>query len=126
MSKNFVSNEDANSLFSKVGDRLGLRPKTFTGTHDQWDQLTELQQSEYEYVNFTDDCDIASTVFTETLTAGDTTITITDQAISADSMIDIYTNVFGIAPTNIAASAGTVTVTFNAQQNDISVKIVVR
>ena len=126
MSKNFVSNEDANSLFSKVGDRLGLRPKTFTGTHDQWDQLTELQQSEYEYVNFTDDCDVVSTVFTETLTAGDTTITVTDQAISADSMIDIYTNVFGIAPTNIVASAGTVTVTFNAQQNDISVKIVVR
>lgn len=66
------------------------------------------------------------TVFTKTLTAGDTTITITDQAISANSMIDIYTNVFGIAPTNIVASAGTVTVTFNAQQNDISVKIVVR
>ncbi len=55
MSKNFVSNEDASSLFGKVGERLGLRPKTFTGTHDQWDLLTELQQSEYEYVNFTDD-----------------------------------------------------------------------
>lgn len=66
------------------------------------------------------------TIFTRTLTAGDTTITIMDQVISADSMIDIYANVFGIAPTNIVASAGTVTVTFNAQQNDISVKIVVR
>ena len=57
MSKNFVSNEDANALFSKVGNRLGLRPKTWTGTHAEWDILSPTDQAKYEYVNFTDDFD---------------------------------------------------------------------
>ena len=55
MSENFVSNSNANSLVTKVNERLALRPKTFTGSHDDWDNLTAAQQAEYQYVNFNDD-----------------------------------------------------------------------
>lgn len=55
MSKNFVSNEDANSLFGKVSERLELRPKTWTGSHRDWDNLDPSEQAKYDYVNFDDD-----------------------------------------------------------------------
>ena len=55
MSENFVSSSNATSLITKVGERLELRPKTWTGSHDGWDALTPTQQAEYEYVNFNDD-----------------------------------------------------------------------
>jgi len=55
MSENFVSSSNATSLITKVGERLELRPKTWTGSHDEWDALTPAQQAEYDYVNFNDD-----------------------------------------------------------------------
>lgn len=52
---NFVSKENADSLFGKVGERLELRPKTWTGSHHDWDNLDPSEQAKYEYVNFNDD-----------------------------------------------------------------------
>lgn len=65
----------------------------------------------------------ASTIFTETLTAGDTTITITDSQIAIGSTIDIYTDVYGLEPTNVAVTAGQIVLTFDAQGVDIHVKV---
>ena len=65
----------------------------------------------------------ASTIFTETLTAGDTTITITDSQIAIGSTIDIYTDVYGLEPTNISVTAGQIVLTFDAQGVDIHVKV---
>ena len=65
----------------------------------------------------------ASTIFTETLTAGDTTITITDPQIAIGSVIDIYTDVYGLEPTNVAVTAGQIVLTFDAQGVDIHVKV---
>ena len=52
---NFISSSNATTLFTKIGERLGLRPKTWTGTQSDWDDLDPSVQAEYEYVNFTDD-----------------------------------------------------------------------
>ena len=52
---NFVSKENADSLFGKVGERLELRPKTWTGSHHDWDNLDPADQAKYEIVNFDDD-----------------------------------------------------------------------
>lgn len=65
----------------------------------------------------------ASTIFTETLAAGDTTITIISSQIAIGSMVDIYTDVYGLEPTNVAVTAGQIVLTFDAQAVDIHVKV---
>lgn len=60
---------------------------------------------------------------TGTLTAGSTSITLSDASISSSSTVDIYTDVFGVNPTNVVVSAGSVALTFEAQQSNIGVKV---
>ncbi len=60
---------------------------------------------------------------TGTLTAGDTAIEIQDDAITANSMIDIYTTVYGLNPTDVTLEDDTLTITFEAQQEDVGVKV---
>lgn len=65
----------------------------------------------------------ASTIFIETLTAGDTTITITSSQIAIGSTVDVYTDVYGLEPTNVSVTAGQIVLTFNAQGVDVNVKV---
>ncbi len=60
---------------------------------------------------------------TDTLTAGNTSITISDSSITTNSTIDVYTDSFGINPTNISVSTGSVTLTFAALQSNLGVKV---
>lgn len=60
---------------------------------------------------------------TATLAAGATTVTIQNAAITTSSTLDFYTDVFGVNPTNVAVSAGEVTLTFEAQQSAVGVKV---
>ena len=60
---------------------------------------------------------------TGTLTAGNTSVTLSDASISSSSTIDIYTDVFGVNPTNVVVSAGSVVLTFEAQQSNVGVKV---
>ena len=75
-------------------------------------------------------CEIATggtsqTVLTETLEAGQTSVTFTNAAITTGSNIRILTDVFGLAPTGATASAGSLTVTFPAQLSDVEVRAVI-
>lgn len=65
-------------------------------------------------------------VLTGTLTAGETTLTITDSSITADSIIELYTNVYGVNPTAVSAVEGSITLTFDSQASDINVRVEVR
>ena len=58
-----------------------------------------------------------------TLVAGQTSITLQDSSILTTSTIDIYTDAFGVNPTAVVVSAGSVTLTFQAQSTDIGVKV---
>lgn len=60
---------------------------------------------------------------TGTLTAGETTLTIFDSSITEDSMIDIYTDVYGVNPTEVTVANGSITLIFDAQETDLSVKV---
>lgn len=60
---------------------------------------------------------------TSTLSTGSTTVTFTNEAITTNSTIDVYTSVFGVNPTDITLSAGSMTITFDAQDADIGVKV---
>lgn len=58
-----------------------------------------------------------------TLTAGSTSLTLSDASITATSTIDIYTDVFGVQPTNAVVTIGQIVLTFLAQNSDLSVKV---
>ena len=61
-----------------------------------------------------------------TLTAGSTTITLSDASITADSWVKPYASVWGVMCTNMVISAGSVVLTFEAQASDITVGVEVR
>ena len=63
------------------------------------------------------------TDLTDTLLAGQITLTIQDVAITVNSTIDVYTDTFGISPTNQVVTAGQIVLTFEAQANDLGVKV---
>ena len=63
------------------------------------------------------------TDYIDTLTAGNTTITISNESFTGDETIEVFTNVFGINPTNIVCTSGSITITFPAQSNNIQVKV---
>lgn len=67
----------------------------------------------------------ASEVQTATLTAGQTskTLTFTDQTIGSTTLIDVYTNTFGVNPKNVTYTATTVTLTFDAQASDVVIAV---
>ena len=66
------------------------------------------------------------TVVTGTLSAGSTSITLTNSAITNDSVIDIYTSVYGVNPTAISVSDGSIRLTFDAQSSAVNIRIEVR
>ena len=63
------------------------------------------------------------TDYIETLTSGNTTITILNASITGDETIDVYTDVFGVNPTNIVATSGSIVLTFPVQASNVSVKV---
>ena len=63
-------------------------------------------------------------VLTDTLTAGNTTLTFSNAAITTNSTLDdIWASVWGVFPTNAVFTTGVLTLTFAAQSSDIGVKV---
>lgn len=68
--------------------------------------------------------DLASGVeVTGTLAAGSTSLVLSDASITTSSTLDIYTDVYGVNPTAVTVTTGSVTLTFEAQQAAIAVKV---
>lgn len=64
---------------------------------------------------------------TATLAAGSTSMTFTDDSITEDSFVDVYTDVYGVNPTSISTvEAGQLTLLFDEQEKDVRVRIKVR
>jgi hypothetical protein len=66
---------------------------------------------------------ISYTDVTGTLTAGNTSITLSDSAILTTSTLDVYTDQYGLNPDTITVSTGSVTLTFESQASDVSIKV---
>lgn len=60
---------------------------------------------------------------TGTLLAGETTLTITSETFTVDGLYDFYTDIYGVNPTDVSVSEGSVTLTFEAQSSDVNVKV---
>ena len=63
------------------------------------------------------------TELTGTLSAGNTSLTLSNASITTSSTIDYYTDYFGVNPVSISVSTGSVTLTFEAQDIDLGVKV---
>lgn len=63
----------------------------------------------------------------DTLVAGRTTITFSSSRISSNAVIDVYVDIdhFGVNPTDISLSGTTVTLTFEAQDDNMEVGIMI-
>ena len=59
---------------------------------------------------------------TGTLTAGQTSITLSDNSITSDSTIQVFTNT-GVNYTAISVSTGSITLTYGEQSTDVNVKV---
>lgn len=62
----------------------------------------------------------------QSLTASGGTLTFNDSSITENSLITPYATIYGISPTNVVATEGTCTVTFDAQNAAFDVCITVR
>ena len=62
-------------------------------------------------------------ITTSTLTAGNTTITLTDARITANSVLSFYTSIYGVNPETVTVSNGSVELTFEAQASDMIVGV---
>ena len=60
-----------------------------------------------------------------TLTAGQTSIALTfaSQTIGTDTLVDYYTDTFGVNPTNVTIAGQVVTLTFEAQASNVKVAV---
>lgn len=63
---------------------------------------------------------------TSTLTAGQTTVTFSDAAITTSSTIDIYVDKYGISPEDVTVTAGQVQIVFEAQSSNLGIKVVIK
>jgi len=66
------------------------------------------------------------TVLTGTLTTGATSLVLSNAAITTGSIIDIYTDKYGISPTAVNTETGKITMTFEAQTVAVGIRVEVR
>lgn len=66
------------------------------------------------------------TVLTGTLAAKATSLALSNAAIKESSVIDIYTDKYGVSPTAVDVAAGKITMTFDAQTVAIGIRVEVR
>lgn len=61
-----------------------------------------------------------------TLATGEKTLVLTDDAITENSVLDVYSSKYGVSPSNVVGEIGKVTLTFSkAQETDVSIKVIV-
>lgn len=92
--------------------------------HEEYMFNSGISESE-STTKFDDSSPVIKASIEKTLSAGSTSISFTDSSIGSDSIIDIYTSVFGVDPVDVQRSGTTLTVTFEAQQSSVKVRLVV-
>jgi hypothetical protein len=63
---------------------------------------------------------------TQTLVAGQTTLTFTNNRITSTSLIEVYTDIYGKNPKTITQNSTTLTMTFNALPVDMEVVVIIK
>ena len=58
-----------------------------------------------------------------TLTAGQTSITFSDNVINSNRVIDYFPSIYGVVPKSITITSGSAVFTFNEQATDMTLKV---
>ena len=120
----FITSSDIPSNVSAFNNDVGYLTSSDVSSvalSGDYDDLTNKPENLSDFNN--DEGFIGFTELTGTLTTGNTTLTITDDAIETTSTIDIYCDTFGIQPTNAVVTSGQIVLSFLAQASDITVKV---
>lgn len=86
-------------------------------------QFLKYDSASQKWINATGGGATPWTDITGTLTAGQTSLTLSNEAIATSSTIDVYTDTYGVNPTAISVENGSVTLTFDEQAADLGVKV---
>jgi len=114
----YISN-DAHSIIAEVQNQTEIEDLSGTSiTSPQEGQVLVFKDQVWKNVNIPTPW--KDTV--GTLTAGQTSVTISDAGITANSTIEVFTNP-ELPYNSISATTGSVTVTFDAQSTDVAVKV---
>ena len=125
----FITNAQVPTMTSQLFNDSGYITKEQTDTEINngvtVDTYSGLQTTSKTVIGAINEVNAKASQFevTGTLLTGATSITLSDASIATTSTIDIYTDVFGIQPTNASVTTGSITLTFLAQASDISVKV---
>ena len=92
----------------------------FVNTSQTYSGLNTTAKSPIGAIN-----EVAGKKLPATLTAGSTSLTFTDSAIKADSLISVYAE-GGLLYNSITTSVGSVVLTFDEQATDVAVALIVR
>lgn len=68
----------------------------------------------------------APTTLVATLAAGATSLVFTDDSIKADSLVDGYSDPYGVTPTNATGEVGRITLTFDPQETATKITLLIR
>lgn len=99
------------TTYSQVGDTFGASDLNATN----------------EAVNALDTGKISTGLdVTGTLSAGSTSITLSSSKITTSSILDFYTSIYGVSPSEVVVSSGKVVLTFDSQDSAmvVGVKII--
>lgn len=69
---------------------------------------------------------LSQTILSGVLAAGSTSISLSNSIITTESLIDIYTDDYAIAPTSATVINGKITLTFESQNKAVKIKVIVR
>ena len=126
----FIESLNTNIIDQSINlrSRVGLGPHISHGIHCKFN-FSSLEKTPFPlrpqiFILSTDvDGDLPFTDLTDTLEAGETELVFTDASITTDSTVDVYTDTYGINPTNVVVATGSVTLTFEVQSADLGVKV---
>ena len=118
---NFMSNENATTIFSEYASAI-------KGKADSADVPSEMSAANLQTLKntFSNNVPSGGASFhdvTDTLTAGSTTLTLYSAYITTNATYQVFSSVWGVCPTNVSVSTGSMTLTFDAQQADLAVKV---
>lgn len=106
-------------------DQADLETVAFSGSYHDLIDKPLIPTSTSQLINDTGfkSSDDEATILTQTLAAGTTSLTFMDSSITDDSIIDIYTDPFCNGLTSVVQDGSTLTLTFDAQEVSMRVRV---